>query len=487
MARERILQGAKLRADLAVAAVVFAAVFVACLIGIFSRPAGFLANIWPANALFLGLLLRWPAAVHPLPLIGGALAYLCADLSTGAPFIRAVTLNGANWASIAGAYAVISQLPREVRRLRHPMALFWVIFAGFIGSLLAAFTALILSPHLFDSPFAQLTVWSVAETVNYISVLPVILSAPSLESLMKGDGRRTGIRRRDLLPVGSLVLSCLLALLIGGPGAVVLPVLPMLWCGLVYPVFPTTLLTLLFGTFALSILATPLLPLPEEDGYSPELLISLRIAIAVVALIPVPLAMLTRSRNDLTERLRHLASHDGLTGIKNRTAFLERAGVDFLTAKRPFAVLLLDFDRFKEINDTFGHPAGNRVLVETVRRLASELRKGDHFARLGGEEFAIFLPDCQPNDAARIAERLRRAAEGTQVLLEDGKKGGVTVSIGLIAVRPPIEETLAEVMAEADRCLYHAKFAGRNRVVAAQIPAPLQEDRVEEPMQSKAS
>ncbi|WP_368198845.1 diguanylate cyclase [Aeromonas sp. R7-4] len=159
---------------------------------------------------------------------------------------------------------------------------------------------------------------------------------------------------------------------------------------------------------------------------------------------------------------------DELTGMMNRRLLmkqLEKARAAMIRKQAPFAVLLLDLDRFKRINDTFGHLAGDAVLREVATTLAEQLEPGMVLGRYGGEEFAILLPRCpELAQAKRVAERLRVAVEARLVksptsdeLLE------VTVSIGLTLARRG--EGIEALLNRADESLYRAKMAGRNCVV----------------------
>ncbi len=160
---------------------------------------------------------------------------------------------------------------------------------------------------------------------------------------------------------------------------------------------------------------------------------------------------------------------DELTGMMNRRLLmkqLEKARAAMIRKQAPFAVLLLDLDRFKRINDTFGHLAGDAVLKEVAATLSEQLEPGMVLGRYGGEEFAILLPGCTDlAQAKRVAERLRVAVEARLVksptsdeLLE------VTVSIGLTLAQRG--EGVEVLLNRADECLYMAKMAGRNCVVA---------------------
>ncbi len=164
---------------------------------------------------------------------------------------------------------------------------------------------------------------------------------------------------------------------------------------------------------------------------------------------------------------------DPLTGVSNRRAG-EEALQDALARREPVAVALLDLDHFKRINDTYGHPAGDAVLVAVAGALEGAVRGDDMIARFGGEEFAVVAPSTTLEAAAELAERLRERVARLTFPSETAIPS-VTVSIGVTAWHgfgePPEP---AALIAEADRALYDAKEGGRDRVVVAQ-PAPLPE------------
>lgn len=166
-------------------------------------------------------------------------------------------------------------------------------------------------------------------------------------------------------------------------------------------------------------------------------------------------------RHQMTLALQVLADTDALTGVLNRRSFFQQAGT-FLRTGQPLAVLLLDVDHFKLVNDRHGHAFGDAVLVEIATRCRAALRSADILARLGGEEFAVLLPGQDEARAAAVAERLRQAMANTAV---GGPQDGqaVTVSIGG-ACAATGEVPLEELLLRADRALYAAKRAGRNCV-----------------------
>ncbi|SKA35570.1 GGDEF domain-containing protein [Consotaella salsifontis] len=164
--------------------------------------------------------------------------------------------------------------------------------------------------------------------------------------------------------------------------------------------------------------------------------------------------------------LRDFAYADPLTGLPNRREFEAKIEEAFGRGTPPASgcLLLMDFDHFKDVNDRFGHAAGDDALKQLARLLQTTLRAGDFVARHGGEEFVAFLPETSALDARYIAERIRQRVAweamkvGEETLL-------VTVSIGIASANGKM--SLAELFASADKALYRAKTAGRNRVEAA--------------------
>lgn len=171
---------------------------------------------------------------------------------------------------------------------------------------------------------------------------------------------------------------------------------------------------------------------------------------------------LEQSRRALSE----LAATDSLTGLKNRRTFFESCGDALNAAERyqnDLSLLFIDVDHFKRINDTYGHPAGDQVLAHIARLLVDTLRGGDIVGRIGGEEFAVLLPNANPTTSTTIAERLRRTIEAEPMAIE-GAPLHTTVSIGLAHFRLDAGHTPDALLAIADRRVYAAKRAGRNRV-----------------------
>lgn len=169
--------------------------------------------------------------------------------------------------------------------------------------------------------------------------------------------------------------------------------------------------------------------------------------------------------------LERLASHDGLTGLCNRSEFMHRADHELLRAIRhqySTAFMLLDLDHFKRVNDHFGHPTGDAVLCHVARLLVTGVRASDVVARLGGEEFIVLLPHTDEAAALRCAEKLRLHVQAHPLMMGAGPLP-ITVSIGVMEVPPHSRADVAAAYAAIDRALYRAKSAGRNRVVAGTL------------------
>ncbi len=173
------------------------------------------------------------------------------------------------------------------------------------------------------------------------------------------------------------------------------------------------------------------------------------------------------------KRLHQLATRDSLTGLSNRRHFLalaEHAIARSHRHQRPLALVLIDIDHFKQINDIHGHDAGDKVLVRVGELLRRTCREEDIVARWGGEEFLLMLPDNDRTGAEKLAERFRIVAQDQRLALEPRAADTViteqgiafTVSLGVAEVRP--YEALNDAIARADKALYSAKAGGRNRV-----------------------
>ena len=217
---------------------------------------------------------------------------------------------------------------------------------------------------------------------------------------------------------------------------------------------------------------------PSNPGIGLPALIAV-FGLALAALLAA--LVLVWSRNERMQDLKQQASHDPLTGLKNRRRFGEDLRTELARSRREKtvgAVLMLDLDNFKQVNDTLGHPVGDKVIADIADVLRARMRVTDLVARLGGDEFAIALPRCDLDEAEEVAEAIATAIR--LHVLPGEAAPPVTASIG-IATFGPGSEGYDAVLTSADGAMYEAKRGGRSSIrVAGQVgpasPTPV-EDR----------
>ena len=233
--------------------------------------------------------------------------------------------------------------------------------------------------------------------------------------------------------------------------------------------WPTLALVVLHTGFVLARIpfANALAFLPTA-GPSPNTAVFVGAFEALFTAFCLPFLRVAMSKERAELEQRKAALTDSLTGIANRRAFFDRGGplLEWAIAdRRPAALLLFDLDRFKNVNDTAGHQAGDRVLKAFCELVAASMRPGDLFGRVGGEEFACLVVNASMAQALQTAERVRREFEAMRF---PGLTVTATVSVG-VAMASESGRSLPVLLAIADRALYRAKADGRNRVA----PAPL--------------
>jgi diguanylate cyclase (GGDEF)-like protein/PAS domain S-box-containing protein len=186
----------------------------------------------------------------------------------------------------------------------------------------------------------------------------------------------------------------------------------------------------------------------------------------------VGIAWNVTSQKEMEQQLLHLVMNDQLTGLKNRRSFDQTSRGEWRRAKtsgQPLAIVMLDIDDFKAVNDTFGHQVGDRYLTSVARALSSvATRPGDVVARYGGEEFIALLPECDPCQAKSVADRFVNAVRDLKLGHPDGTHT-VTISAGVSSIHPGSASglSLTDVIRGADNALYDAKAGGKDRVRSA--------------------
>jgi diguanylate cyclase (GGDEF)-like protein len=225
--------------------------------------------------------------------------------------------------------------------------------------------------------------------------------------------------------------------------------------------------TLLVAGGALLARAADIWLYPEQtpEVFTASPLHGIAFIVLVAATVSSSFGFLVMQRRCSEAEARRLAMYDPLTGSYNRRAFVELAERQLARARRdgaPAALLAIDLDHFKQVNDRYGHAAGDRVLADFAARLRHAMRAGDLPARIGGEEFCVLLAGASLGEACAAAERLRAAVESPPL---GELPAPTTVSIG-VAASPGCGSTLDGLLRRADERLYQAKREGRNRVAA---------------------
>jgi diguanylate cyclase (GGDEF)-like protein len=457
------------------AALVASIVFAAALFGHLTRPLGFLSTFWPANALLMGVMVRNPGWAGPLGWAGAAVGYLAADFVMGGSPGITFWLTAGNLTDAGAGYLLFQRVADTDRRLERPQSLLFLLLISFAAAALAAIVGSgCLVVYFGQTPQQAFEFFVTSELSSNLVVLPMVLTAPRLADLAKQLGSHVAPstwRLKAALPGIALLASILVATAIGGSGAIAVPVPAILWCALSYGVFPTALLTFGLGLWQCTVLLAKLTPGTAEYAAA---LTSHRFGVALFSLGPIMVAAVNAARARLLVELDLAANQDVLTRTLTRRAFLlrsEAALAQNLAAGRPVALLMLDVDRFKLINDEYGHAAGDEVLVSLTEQISVLLRRDDLFGRIGGEEFAILVPGLTQPAALALAERLRDGCARLRVPVEGRDALMTTVSIGLVWGMAGPGCSLQHLLKQADDALYRAKRTGRDRVVDETLEA----------------
>ncbi|MBS7780208.1 diguanylate cyclase [Acidovorax sp. CCYZU-2555] len=436
--------------------------FVACLAGILSRPTGFLSSFWPANAVLLGMLLRWPALAQKASWLIALVVFVLADLLTGSSLLAAAWLSAANLCGVACGWWFLHRLDAPRLYLRRQTSVLYLL----VGCTLAAAGSTLVGagtgPILFHASWAETAMmWFSTELMNFMLILPLILSIPTCSASHWFARARSRASWTLALPLLSVIATEYAAITLGGPGALAFTVPSLLWCALAYRLFTTTLLSLLVCIWKIATISWGMLEFTPADL---DVAVSLRLGLTLLSMGPLAVACSQLARSELLRRLDRAVSHDSLTDVLARGAFLaqgQRLLERLQHPQEPAAVLMLDLDHFKRVNDRHGHAAGDAVLRAFAQTVGEALRPQDLLGRVGGEEFAVLLPGVRASAAQQIATRICTAVRAQRLELSPDVQLRVTVSIG-VALTDGTPQTLAELLQRADVALYQAKAAGRD-------------------------
>ena len=427
-----------------------------------------IATVWPADAVLLAMLLkgerdtRWVAVLS-----AGMVANVAANFATRdamwSPFLYAA----ANIGGIALAAVLLRRWVQGALAGTPRSVGIFILVAGVVApgasALAGAATAWWAGQQPFGTAFLT---WYLADALGLLVFTPMLLA------VLRGEFVACFRERDTLRRIEAIALQLVTALV--AYGVFFVAERAMLYM-LFVPVTLVTFRTGRLGTKASVTIVALLGAVATMSGHGPiqrltadtlEQAVLLQACLAALLLCSLPaaaaLAVQRSAIEALSEReaeLSVLAATDSLTGLLNRGAFRGRVERLLADATKPAALLAIDLDRFKQVNDRFGHAAGDAALVHLARLIERHVRPGDVVGRLGGDEFMVLLPGASADSADLVVRRLQAALRAAPLALEGGVALPLAMSVG-VAVRQGAA-ALDTLAADADAALYRAKFAGR--------------------------
>lgn len=431
------------------------------MLGLYCRTNAALSLFWPCNAMLLGLLVRFPQLSSALTFPAIYVGLVTADIAFGTHVAASMGMDAANLSFIVTGLGVLLTGSTTSRRLQ---ALNRVFPASVVGAAVCAVIGSVASQHYFHDDLVQGWIsWFCEQVSTSILLLPVMITLPRSDEI---NELLRECRQVSPLPLISLGVSIAAGISVGGGGSLIFPLPALMWCAVSYPLFITCLLTLITGITEIILVASNVLTIQgRDDFFLIDSLASARLGVAAMTVSPLIVALSATANKKLVARITRRADYDLLTGALTRSGLAAR--LDALMARRDHnfngAAFVVDIDRFKNINDTFGHAAGDYVLAQTVERIRQTLQQTAIISRMGGEEFLILIEDISLPRAFLLANRLRQGIEQHTIILNDDDLS-VTISIGISSLERVDAKTLDEAIKSADKQLYLAKSSGRNRV-----------------------
>lgn len=431
------------------------------MLGLYCRTNAALSLFWPCNAMLLGLLVRFPQLRSALTFPAIYVGLVTADIAFGTHVAASMGMDAANLSFIVTGLGVLLTGSTTSRRLQ---ALNRVFPASVVGAAVCAVIGSVASQHYFHDDLVQGWIsWFCEQVSTSILLLPVMITLPRSDEI---NELLRECRQVSPLPLISLGVSIAAGISVGGGGSLIFPLPALMWCAVSYPLFITCLLTLITGITEIILVASNVLTIQgRDDFFLIDSLASARLGVAAMTVSPLIVALSATANKKLVARITRRADYDLLTGALTRSGLAAR--LDALMARRDHnfngAAFVVDIDRFKNINDTFGHAAGDYVLAQTVERIRQTLQQTAIISRMGGEEFLILIEDISLPRAFLLANRLRQSIEQHTIILNDDDLS-VTISIGISSLERVDAKTLDEAIKSADKQLYLAKSSGRNRV-----------------------
>lgn len=436
---------------------------------------GEFASIWPPSGLFLAALLlaprnRWQFLIFAA-LVGNAVSDVVFHGKTLPVAIGFWLANTAE--AIVGALVLQRVLgsPFAITRLKHAVRFIFAALAS--GTLVGATVGAGVVSAAFNVPYGD--AWRVWW---FSGVMGILLVAPPVTNLIVcKPWREPGLKFRAA--EASIVISGLTALSVYvfrfNSEPLVYTALPFLmWASIRLRICGATLSTIVLAGITVWNTANGFGPFVQDFPVVHQVVLT-QGYLAVAIVISLTLASMTMEQGESRRQLEQLATLDSLTGLHNRRSFDTRLDEEisrFQRTERPLSLLIIDVDHFKQFNDQFGHPAGDAALQRVARLLEKTARATDFVVRIGGEEFAVLMPETDESNAVIAGERFREAIRDAV-----WPHRQITVSIGAATRSADIPHEASLVM-QADMALYRSKKSGRDCVTHSDAAREIVEETV---------
>lgn len=456
--------------------IVASIIFICALFGILARPLFFLSICWPANAVLLGLFLRFKSLNHFGGWFGAFTALMFADLFTGSTFVVTLLLTMANLLNPIVSLLLIHVFKLNYKEYNKGLTFLYLFILCSIGGCLASSTFVALTLPYVNNTFMNMDriwidfgMWWSGEVLNMIAFLPVVLAMPDRQTFHQAiqNIKFKVLPFHIFLPLIAVIISVSLTHFFIGPGALMFPIAALVWASLSYNLFFITLINCIVCMLLNNTLNE--FYIHQSPNAFLATSISIRMGLFMLALAPLTLAIISLNRQKLYQQILYLANYDSLTMVMNRRFFYEKSEdivgtTNKIQTEKTITILLLDLDHFKKINDQHGHYNGDLVLQSFTQKIKNILCDDDLFGRLGGEEFAILLKNVNINQSIILAEKILNIIQSTPTSLENGEQIYISVSIGLSFETLPYCFPIQQLINRADHALYQAKEKGRNQI-----------------------
>lgn len=439
-------------------------------IGAMLRLVEELSLFWPLNAVMAGVFARytWLNRLHNYAIC--YVAMLVYDAMTTTWGATSLLINLSNMVFILTVALLIVRDKRRPERRALPinaLRLFNYCLLGALGcALVGAFASVGMDDLTFWPLYAD---WFSEQFSTGVLILPCVLTLTWPRWAMP-------FRVEHLLPIAALVTSLIASAGIGGAGSLLFPLPALIWCAVRYSLLTTALLTFLTGALEIILVANGTINIFVASPLEMPRMFSARLGIATMAICPIIVCVSVNAINTLMKQVSLRADFDFLTRVYSRSGLYEALGRERKTEARHLTVMLLDIDYFKNINDSYGHECGDRVLTAFAQKIQQTVGESGIVARMGGEEFAVVATTQDPHQGFILAERIRRAVEAHPFRWQQ-QTLFLTVSIGLSSGTTQsweLTERFNKLLAEADEYLYQSKKAGRNRTSAREGQGPIE-------------